>query len=85
MYSLPQGTNMAWNRCTNEQIISYQQKLEYELHKLETQMNCTASGIYSFYDSIVKSIHVAAESTLPVGSNNKHAKPYWTTEVKVAH
>ena len=85
MYSLPQGTNVAWNRCTNEQLISYQQKLEDELHKLETPVNCTASGINSFYDSIVKSIHVAAESTLPVGSYNKHSKPYWTAEVKAAH
>ena len=48
-------------------------------------MNCTASEFNSFYDSIVKSIHVAAESTLLVGSYNKHAKPYWTAEVKVAH
>ena len=85
MYSLPQGTNVAWNRCTNEQLISYQQKLEDELHKFETPVNCTASGINSFYDSIVKSIHVAAESTLPVGSYNKHSKPYWTAEVKAAH
>ena len=53
MYRLPQGTNVAWNRCTNEQLISYQQKLEDELHKLETQMNCTFSDINSFYDSIV--------------------------------
>ena len=82
---LPQGTNVAWNRCTNEQLISYQQKLEDELHKSETPVNCTASGINSFYDSIVKSIHVAAESTLPVGSYNKHSKPYWTAEVKAAH
>ena len=25
MYSLPQSTNVAWNRCKNEQLISYQQ------------------------------------------------------------
>ena len=36
MYRLPQDTNMAWNRCKNEQLISYQQKLEDEPYKLET-------------------------------------------------
>ena len=32
MYSLPQGTNLVWNSCTNEQIISYKQT---------SKMNCT--------------------------------------------
>ena len=41
--------------------------------------------MFSLYDSLVTAIRIAAEVTLPKGQYNKHAKPYWTDEVKEAH
>ena len=84
-YSIPQCCHVAWNKCTEENLASYQSVLEDELSKLEAPINCTIADVNLFYEAIAAAIHKAAKLTLPKGLYNQHAKPYWTAEVKHAH
>ncbi|MCG8079181.1 MAG: endonuclease/exonuclease/phosphatase family protein, partial [Candidatus Thiodiazotropha taylori] len=84
-YQVPQNAHVAWNKCSNEDISSYQYILGEELSKLEPPRQYSQTNINSFYNSIVAAVHKAAEVALPSGQYNQHAKPYWTERVKQAH
>ena len=85
LHSFEPKSFIAWNKCTDEQLNLYRSMLEQELDVLELADSCTPLDIDIYYEKIVNSIHKAAKLSLPISSFNKHAKPYWTSEVKAAH
>ena len=85
LHSFEPKSFIAWNKCTDEQLNLYRFILEQELNVLELADSCTPLDIDIYYEKIVNSIHKAAKLSLPISSFNKHAKPYWTSEVKAAH
>ena len=42
-------------------------------------------SISEYYKSLVNALNTAATMTIPVVQFRKHVKPYWTSDVKLAH
>ena len=84
-YNLNNSRHVAWNKCSNEQLLQYKHTLEQELEHVKLPEHCCAADVDIYYEYIVNAIHKAADATLPHSKFNKHAKPYWTPEVSAAH
>ena len=76
---------VAWNKCNNEQLMLYRSTLEHELQNISLPEPCRPADVNKYYEDIVNAIHKAANLALPRSKFNKHAKPYWTREVRAAH
>ena len=85
VHEMPHKNFIAWNKCSEDNLNLYRYSLEQELKSLQLPETCTALDIDSYYEGIVKANHTAANIALPFSTFNKHAKPYWTSEVKAAH
>ncbi|MES9883122.1 MAG: reverse transcriptase family protein [Sedimenticola sp.] len=70
---------IAWHKVSTDDVNNYQLTLSTLLDQVNTD------DIDLMYELIVKSIISAAESALPKTKLNRHAKPYWTSDVKAAH
>ena len=80
---------IVWKKCTNDQKLNYRSKLTDNLEKLQTNIGVTdslsKSNIDNIADCVIESLHIAASQSFTISKPNKHSKPYWTNEVKVAH
>jgi hypothetical protein len=77
---------LSW-KLANGSICNYTLLLKELLDNFHTpDISCGSTVSISEYDkSLVNALTTAATMTIPVVKFRKHVKPYWTSDVKLAH
>ena len=75
----------AWYKTSTESLLQYMVCLNSELDKLSDRQLDSPVSVETFYSDLVTALIYSAQSNISSTKYNPYTKPYWTTEVKIAH
>lgn len=75
----------AWHKASAEMLITYQLNVDISLSQIVDTKLDTISDIETQVNAVTDILRTCATGCIPQSKFKQHAKPYWSTQVKLAH